>query len=348
MSSIAMPAASAGLETSADAVRLLEASCGPPFYSRESYADILKTAEALPAILSLSHMFERPMGVSEHPVDFFLWLSARGRRDVLAGTHEGIPATFYTQESWRRIRDFARGWVDEASPLYDVCSVWLEFDIRGRPSGVPTPLIFFTIEPHASPQPALELLQPRPFASPELAPLRRCWESIPATCRYRTVGILYSRPTQAIRLILIMKPDEAFAYLERIGWPGSPTQLSKRMEKFLRFHSEIALHVDVHPQGVQPQVGMEIYVDKDALYRGRGGDCRPLLDLTVEESLCVPGIRDALAAWPGTDTASLSDGRLVRVERMFHHVKIVSQLDLTLQAKAYTTAEYEVSSPWDR
>ena len=189
----------------------------------------------------------------------------------------------------------------------------------------------------------MELLQPRPFASPPLAAFRRCWEAIPATCRYRTVGILYSRPTEAIRLILILKPDEAFQYLERVGWPGSTARLSKRVGKFLRFHQEIALHIDVHPQGVEPQVGMEIYMDENSLYRGRGGDCRPLLDVAVEESLCVPEIRDALAAWPGSDTLSLPDGQGVRVERMFHHVKIVSQRDLTLQAKAYTTAEYEVS-----
>ncbi|MCP3101652.1 hypothetical protein LZ198_22500 [Myxococcus sp. K15C18031901] len=308
----------------------------------------METAETLPTLLSLSHMFERPMRGGEHPVDFFLWLSAKGRRDVLAGTHAGLPATFHDQESWKRIRDFARGWVDETSPLHEVCSVWLEFDVRGRPTGVPTPLIFFTVEPHVSPGPALELLQPRSFASPELANLRRCWDAIPATCRYRTVGVLYSRPTEALRLILILRPDEAFSYLERIGWPGSPAKLHQRMARFLRFHSEIALHVDVHPDGVQPQVGMEIYVDEDAMYRGRGGDCRPLLDLTVEESLCTPGIRDALAVWPGTDTVGLSDGSVVRVERMFHHVKVVSQLDLSLQAKAYTTAEYEVSPPWNR
>ncbi|ADO71921.1 hypothetical protein [Stigmatella aurantiaca] len=329
-------------------MRLLKPFCVPPFYSQESYSDILKTAETLPSILSLSHMFERPLGVPEHPVDFSVWILAKGRRDVLAGIHEGLPSAFYAQEPWRRIRDFARSWVDETSPLHDVSSVWLEFDIRHRPSGIPTPLLFFTIGPHLSPQPGLELLQPKPFVSPEFASLRRCWELIPASCRYRTLGIFYSRHTEAIRLIIITNPDEAFAYLEKVGWPGSPAKLRKRVEKFLHFHSEIALHIDVHPQGVQPQVGMEIYVDENSLYRGRGGDCRPLLDLAVEESLCLPEIRDALTAWPGTGTESLADGRVVRVERMFHHVKLVSQLDLTLQAKAYTTAEYEESSPWDR
>jgi hypothetical protein len=348
MTSIAMPVVSAGWQTSADAVRLLQPFCVPPFYSQESYADILNVAGTLPAVLSPSHMFERPLGVSEHPVDFSVWILANGRRDVLAGLHEGIPSHFYTQEPWRRIRDFARSWADQTSPLSDVCSVWLEFDIRNRPLGVPTPLLFFTIEPHLSPQPALELLQSRPFASQELASLRRCWELIPASCRYRTLGIFYSRPTEAIRLIFITSPDEAFHYLERVGWPGSPTQLRKRVERFLHFHSEIALHIDVHPQGVQPQVGMEIYVDENALYRGRGGDCRPLLDAAVEESLCLPALRDAIAAWPGTVTLDLSHGQGVRVERMFHHLKLVSQKDLVLQAKAYTTAEYERSSSWAR
>ncbi|WP_395850728.1 hypothetical protein [Cystobacter fuscus] len=329
-------------------MKLLEACCVPPYFSRESYANVLRTAEALPFVLSPSHMFERPLGTTDHPVDFCLWLSAKGRRDVLAGTSEGIPTSFYTQECWRRIRDFARGWVDETSSLHDVCSVWLEFDIRGRPGGIPIPLFFFTLEPHVSPEPAMELLQPWPFAAPQLATFRRCWEAIPATCRYRTVGIPYSRPTEAIRLILILKHDEAFHYLERVGWSGSASKLSKRVGKFLRFHHEMALHIDIHPQGVEPQVGMEIYMDENSLYRGRGGDCRPLLDAAVEESLCVPELRDALAAWPGSDTLGLPDGRMVRVERMFHHVKLVSQLDLTLQAKAYTTAEYEESPPCGR
>ena len=330
------------IETSADAVKYLAPHCVPPFFSGESFANVLKKAEALPAALSLSYMFERPVNVEAHPVDFFLWISGKGRRDILAGASAGIPDAFYAHNSWKRIRDFAREWMDESSPLYDVRSFWLEFDIRGVPQGIPVPLIFFTIEPHSSPEPALELLQDKPFASPQLANFRRCWEALPDTCRYRTAGVLYSRPTDAIRFIMIMTPDEAFRYLEHIRWPGSVIDINKRFEKFFRFHNQVSLHFDVHPEGIDPQVGMEIYVDEPAMYKGRGGDCAPLLDLAVEQSLCLPEIRDALVKWPGSDTFQLRDGQEMRVERMFHHIKLVSQPDLGLYAKAYTTAEYEV------
>jgi hypothetical protein len=341
--------ATSGLRTSADAVQRLAPYCTPPYFSAESFANLLSTAEELPAALSLSNMFERQMGAPTSPVDFFHWLTRpmggehfNGRRDVLAGLSEGIPAAFYDHEAWRRIRDFARAWMDDSSPLSEVLSVWLEYDVRGSSSGVPTPLIFFTVEPHVSPAPALEILQHRPLASPRLATFRRCWEAVPPTVRYKTAGILYSRPTEAIRLIFIIRHDDAFRYLERVGWPGSVGELARRVEKFLGFHGEVALHVDAHPEGVEPQVGMEIYADEDALYDGTGGDFGPLLDAAVEQSLCLPEIRDALNAWPGADTFPLPGGEALRAERKFHHVKVVSQPGLGLRAKAYTTAEFEV------
>lgn len=338
-----------GLRTSADAVKFLKEHCVPPYFSGESYANLLRTTEMLPATLSLSNMFERQLDVSASPIDFFHLITRplggnyfHGRRDILAGESEGIPQAFYESDGWRRIRDFAREWLDESSPLREVLAVWLEFDIRERPVEIPVPLIFFTIEPHVSPAPALEILQGRTFDSPELATFRRCWEAIPPTTRYRTAGILYSRPTEALRLIFIMTPDDAFRYLESVGWPGSVSELSRRVAKFLRFHGELALHVDAHPEGVEPQVGMEIYVDEDAVYRNNGGDCEPLLKVAVEESVCLPELKDALVAWPGSNTYPLSNEQVLHVDRKFHHIKVISQPGQSLRAKAYTTAEYEV------
>jgi hypothetical protein len=330
------------MHTSADVLRLLAPHCRPPFFSGDDYANILKIAATMPAALSTSYMFERPVDAPSYPVDFFLWVSDGGRRDVLAGATGDIPESFFAHEPWERIRRFARLWHDGASPLAEVLSVWLEFDVRGVPRGIPIPLIFFTVEPHVSPAPALEILQRHPFESPALASFRRCWEAIPEACRYRTAGVLYSRPTEAIRLILIMTPDEAFRYLERVGWRGRVADLGGRVKKFLRFHGEVALHVDAYPDGVGAQVGMEIYEDEEIMYRRRGGDGARLLDVAVEESLCLPEIRDALVAWSGSDAVELPDGQPARFDRMFHHLKVVSQPDLTLHAKAYTTAECEV------
>jgi len=293
-------------------------------------------------MMSLSHMFERPLDIGDSPVDFFLWIPGGARRDVLAGVTGDIPADFHSVPSWQRIQNFARHWIDASSPVYDVRSVWLEFDVRGRPQEIPVPLIFFTMEGESSPEPAFDLLHPISYTSPRFEPLRRCWGAIPDTIRYRTLGVLYSRITEAIRMILIMNHAEAFAYLEDIGWPGSITGLRQRIEPFLRFHDQVSLHVDVDSTGVLPQMGMEIYSDYDAMYRGRGGDCRPVLDAAVAEGICTPGLRDYLAKWPGEKTVVLPSGESMRVERMFHHIKVVTGPDLTLRAKAYTTAEYEV------
>ncbi|HEX8145180.1 MAG TPA: hypothetical protein VF553_21620 [Pyrinomonadaceae bacterium] len=338
-----------GLRTSADAVRYLAPQCVEPFFSGESFARLLRTAEAFPASLSLNHMFERQLGTATSPVDFFHWLTRprggdffNGHPDVLSGASEGMPEAFFQKESWQRIRRFAREWLDDDSPLHEVLGLWLEYDIRERPLDVPIPLIFFTIDQNLSPEPALEILHHRPYASPQLATFRRCWEALPSTSRYRTAGILYSRPTEAIRLIFIMTHDDAFRYLERVGWPGSVNKLSERVREFLRFHTEVALHLDAHPEGVEPQVGMEIYTDAEALYKGITLDCEPLLNVAVEQSLCLPELRDALITWPGADTFQLPLGEMLRVERKFHHVKVVSQPDLSLRAKAYTTAEFEV------
>lgn len=339
-----------GLRTAADTLKYLRTRLLPPYFTRESLADLLRTAEAFPAALSSSYMFERRLDTEASPIDFSLMFTRprggnyfHGRRDVLAGEVQGLPPAFSGHDAWRRIRDLARAWLDPSSPLRELLAVWLEHDVREGPVGVPIPLVFFTVEPGVSPAPALEILQDSPFASPRLATLRRCWDAAPPAARYRTVGIPYSRPTEATRLIFIMTPDDAFQYLERIGWPGSVEELGRRVGKFLGFHGEVALHVDVRPDGIEPQAGMEIYPDADALYRNNSGDCGPLLDAAVGESLCLPELRDALVAWPGSDTYALPDGRALRFDRMFHHLKVVSHPSLGLRAKAYTTAEYEVT-----
>ena len=336
------PETTGGLETAADALKLIEPHFTAPFFSPEAHRNVVETAAMLPAILSLSYMFERPIAMLDHPVDFFQWIPNGGRPDVLSGDSPGMPEAYFEHEPWRRIREFARHWNDESSPLYDVQSFWLEYDVRQRPTGLPIPLIFFTVEPEIHPRLVFEHLHPTPYDDPSLATFRRCWDAIPEISRYRTAGILYARPTDALRLIVIMSPEEAMGYLETVGWPGSVADLERAVEPFLKFHDEVSLHLDAHSDGVLPQVGFEVYADDRAMYKGRGGDCGPLLERAVQASLCHPAIRDALVAWPGTETVTLPSGAAMRVERMFHHVKIVSSPSLELQAKAYTTAEYEV------
>lgn len=337
------------LRTSADVLRRLKPDCAAPYFSPDNWANLLRTAEAFPASLSLSFMFERQLGAAASPIDFSHMFTRPiggdyflGRRDILAGKSEGMPEAFYGHDAWRRIRNCARAWLDESSPLHEMLAIWLEHDVPETPQEIPIPIVFFTTGPQISPAPALEILQRWPYHSPQLSTFRRCWEAIPETTRYRTAGILYSRPTQAIRLIFLMTPDDAFGYLESVGWPGSVKRLSERVRKFLRFHGEVALHVDAHPEGLGPQVCLEIYVDEDALYRNAGGDCAPLVNLAVEESLCLPELRDALLGWSGSGTFPLSDGEVLSVERRFHHLKVVSHPDINLRAKAYTTAEFEV------
>src|SRR5215210_6640499 len=165
-----------GLRTSADAVRYLAPKCVEPFFSGDSFANLLSTAEAFPAALSLNNMFERQLDTATSPVDFFHWLTRprggtffQGHPDVLSGASEGMLEAFFQKESWQRIRRFAREWMDDDSPLHEVLGVWLEYDIRQRLLDAPIPLIFFTIDQDVSPEPALEILYHRPYASPQLA-----------------------------------------------------------------------------------------------------------------------------------------------------------------------------------
>ena len=321
-----LPANPSRLLTSADAVRLLEPHCTEPFFSPEAYAHIVTVAEWFPVEMSLSHMFERPLTGADQPVDFFLYLRAPELREALANQ---MPRELLALESWQRIRELARGWIDPSSPMRDIVSVWLEFDIRGVPRGTPESLIFVTIGRSTPITPIARVLGASSFEA--------AWNAIPDSCRYRTIGVLYARETRTVRMIHIMTPADALAYLETIAWPGSIDELRAQYAPFLRFAPEIALHVDVTPEGISPQVGMEIYPNRRALFLGEPADPRPLLDAAVAESLCAPGQRDALVAWPGEE---IVDG--IRATRKVHHIKVVRRADATLFAKAYTTAEYEV------
>jgi hypothetical protein len=323
--------------TVADYVALVAPHCVEPFFSPEAYARVVATGRSLPAELSGSLMFERRLDAVAGDVDLLLWVPTYGRRDVLAG----IPEPLLREPAWRRVRDFGRAWLQASSPVHGVVSFWIEIDIRGPAPEVPVPVVFFTVESHQEPEPALAILCEQAGDSPHLQVFRRAWDLLPAAARYRTAGLLYSRPSAGIRIIAVLPHDEAFRYLERVGWPGSAAGLAREVDGFLSFHDEVSLHIEVDG-GVRPEVGLEIYADRASLYNNCGGDGAAVLDLAVRSSLCLPGLRDALLAWSGTGEEHLPDGTPVATRRAFHHLKLVAGQEGPIRAKAYTTVDCKI------
>jgi hypothetical protein len=155
------------------------------------------------------------------------------------------------------------------------------------------------------------------------------------------VGLMYSRPEQAIRLCLSpLTGSSLLRYLEAIDWPGDVTALAQELRSIpigggrTALEACTLLHVDI-ADGVQPRIGLEIPLPQHPqLIDAR--IAHELFDSLRDRGLCAAAKRDALVRWAGYAVAELPHQCWPSLAlRRISHVKVVHEPGRGTELKTY-------------
>lgn len=339
--------------------------------SSEALSNIRRIAALLPSALTDFFGFECPLGVSEAIGDFLVCSRASQGREVLTGQGpgQGLPVFFHDEAVWRQIRTFSIEWSNPQSPLFDhVHNMWIEFDVGGTPSSVtPVPSVFIgpdnlqslgvTAHPGQMPEHCMwltDLALPLLLGSETDCALRaqiaRCINLLPPSARIFQVGLMLARPSCTTRLCVRgVSPTQIAEYLRALDYDISSAGLKELLGLLEPLVDRIDLDMDVADR-VLPKLGLECYLPSDA------AAIRRFLTHLVSSGLSTEAKALALESWPGMAHERLNrdiwpphllalsaflGGRVHSIfARWLHHVKIVYQPGLPLQAKAYLAVHH--------
>lgn len=175
---------------------------------------------------------------------------------------------------------------------------------------------------------------------PDLAERRhaeRLFRARPPGAQIGGLGAFPAR-TRGLRLAVtdIGSTRELTSFLERTGWPGKTSAFApfvSELEARGAF-SHLAAHLDVHPGGVGPHLGVSFYA-QDAQWVKDIGPWMGIIDGLRAPGLVVPEKLSALEeSWAGMETVFARRGVLLLV-RGIHHFKMVLVGDRFEEVKAY-------------
>jgi hypothetical protein len=339
--------------------------------SPESLSNIRQIAALLPGAITDFFGFECELGVSDPTADFLVCCSAsQGAPNVLSGQipDRDLPALLVDHPVWQRVRSFSTEWSNPESAVADrIHNIWLEFDVDGVPAPIPVPSVFIGPANLQSANPPVDKSQMTDrcawltdsalplLLGGELHPalrsqIARCLNLLPPGACMFQVGLMLSRASSVTRLCVRgVSKKQILEYLQVLDYDTSSGQLHALLELLSPMVERIDLDMDVGDR-VLPKIGLECYFpgDRSAVHQ--------FLNHLVSCGLSTPAKADALESWPGVvhersnpeiwprDLLALSGflgGRAHSAfARWLHHVKIVYQPGLPLQAKAYLAVQH--------
>ena len=333
------------------------------------WADIEAIAQWLPSPITNFFGFECRLGDPTPKADFLLSIGTdeTGQR-ILAGQNPRyhLNAELLRAPVWQQVQQFTQTWLDEASDLHaHVNNIWLEFDVDGRSAEPPVPSCFLgtqtlLVNPDAEapslqhphhwvPQTAIPQLQGLPMDAALERQLLRCLDTLPIGSHVFQVGLMLARKVNLVRICLRnITPSQVLTYLQQLEWPGSIDALSPELMTLSNLADRVDVDLDVSPQGIEPKLGFECYLQAQPKYNPAWAT---LLDYLVAESWCLPQKRDALLSYPGfvreRDHRDRWPPHLKKLSqflgeskegvffRGLHHIKMVFHIDQMVEAKAY-------------
>jgi len=269
--------------------------------------------------------------------DCALNLSAKGAR-LLAADAIGSGTA-----AWQRIGRFYRRWQQShADPFADAASTWLEFD-AGEADPAPNLLFGYWPDETQTARPwdwMQRTLFPELFGGaygPALHDsLDRAFRACPPGTGDFQIGVMLSRPIQAVRLCIFDLPLGALpAYLDAIGWAGDRAALDHWMTALAPHCDFIGLHFDVAAH-VFPHIGIEPNFRSGSWSRQphREGRWAGIWQALSDGGVLAPAKHAALLGWTGHQPVVL-DGVPRLLLRGLSHVKLVLAADGRAQAKGY-------------
>lgn len=201
------------------------------------------------------------------------------------------------------------------------------------------------------------MLRGAPLSDPTSACFARTADVARADRRVLQVGLMLSRPIDAVRLcVLGVRANEAVPLLRSVRWSGNLDRVRALVDRYGPCVDHFGLHLDISDD-LLPTLGVEL------LFEAAEWDRQPhreprwelIFDRMLEQGLAKPEQTRALLAWPGltddglfaVDKALAGPGDLGArgsIMRGLQHIKIGLSPDGRVTAKAYFGAHH---LPWE-
>jgi hypothetical protein len=344
----------------------------------ENFKQIISLARFFPGNLTSFLGFECRLGDSAARTDWAFAVSGSGNdRNVLTNllSHGYLPDYFFHEDAWQQVRRFSTAWTTASSVLQDkIQCFWLEFDMPTPLPQIPIPSVFFG--PSKLPdkadnidvseyawlvKSALPLLRGHRVQPSIQEGMKRSIRHLPENATLFQVGTLLSRgQSDDVRFYLNhLSPQQMISYLDDCEWPGDSHTLIPLLRQLGAIADRFVLGVDITPDGIGRRIGVECSFLSDAFHKeDRWCD---LLDILVDEKLCLPERRDALVNYPGVEgdqepygsvmkplasaSSHLNDLMTSTIVRYISHLKIVYEADHFVEAKAYPAVRLFKGTP---
>jgi len=315
--------------------------------SPQALSHLQTLAKILPSFSYYYAGFECRLGANSSPaVDLFVYLPHQQRLN--------LPAPFLTHPVWQTLQELCCEWV-KPTLSKQLKDIGLEFDVDGPPSQLPIPILFFEFNRKMDQDKIFVLIETilkqfnRPFSKKLALNLQRCIHELPEGARIIHLGIMFSRPTEAVRIVVEdIQPEQILEYLSQIGWFDPTGRLKTIVPTLSDLVDRLSfLDIDVG-ETIHAKIGLECFFAKPPKDEARWS---LFFDYLVEKGLCSAAKRDAIMMWPGSfqkDTdpalwpthlnwgdAFLGDKAVSVFFRRISHIKIVYQPDVPLEAKGY-------------
>jgi hypothetical protein len=214
--------------------------------------------------------------VKDHPsrTDWAFSVSGKGpaRKNLAAFLDSGnFPVLYGRGTTWRSIRNFCQTWADCNSQLSaGINGMWFEFDLPGPAYGPVLPSVFFNpvcTVPGKATKPEkweeslksmLALLTGKSVPAAVHSNLRNVLGAIPPAASLFMVGVMLSRKTDAVRLVIQFRnPDPIPGYLASVGWDHNPAPVISLLKDLVENGvNRFVLNVDAGP-AIGDKIGLE-------------------------------------------------------------------------------------------
>ncbi len=341
----------------ADVLNLVAPRIGEALLDARGRAALRAAAAPVPVLLAPFWGIEILLGDPAPRADFLfridrddvkLLASPNGGGD---SANERVEALRQRSPFWREFGRFAEEWLENPDWVRLLLNVWFEIDTATSPDIAPAesldrPNLFWGAMGQST-KPGRELLRflgmlgPR-FYGLESAPARvaAVADAIPRGTLIFQMGVMGARSAPTARLCVKNPRTAAYErWLAEIGWPGQMAKLRETFDWLRPLAGEIALNVDILPDGVGDTLGIEIYAPEQTL---SVESWRPLCDELLARGLARAEKMAALLDIPWSRRFRQLGVHLLDppigfpvVAINLHHLKLIFAAGELTTAKAY-------------
>lgn len=320
----------------------------PELMNADSFAHTRKVADLF-AVEDVDFFgFEARLGAAtSNSTDCALNLSRHGARAMEQGVWSSQGG------SWPLIAEFYRHWgATHVDPFADAPATWLEFDCT---EATPAPNLMFGYFPDDanSDRPwtwmqdvVLSDLFRGAYGQTLRAGVDRVFEALPAGTGDLQIGVMLSRPLQALRLCVFdVEPDRVPSVLKSIDWRGDIDAVTRLVKSFGPHCDFVGIHLDIMGP-VLPHIGIEPNFTSGSWARQPHLESRwqGLFDVLQAEALLTDAKRQALMSWTGHQALN-SGGKQHLLLRGLSHLKVVLDAKGAGEAKGYFGTALRVPRP---